>query len=158
MIKQCDPDAGKDWRQKEKGAAEDEMVGGHHWLNGHEFEQTLGDGEGQGGPACCSPWSCKEAGKTWQLNNSKSQWKGKRKLVIYKIVYLFPKPSFMVYICASYSRMYYWRHHVFLGKDLSSRSQTDLDCIFGKRQKRTPEVLNHLWLICCVSTLIFNCV
>ena len=43
-----DPDAGKDWQQEEKGAAEDEMVGWHHRLNGHEAEQTLGDGEGQG--------------------------------------------------------------------------------------------------------------
>ena len=51
-----DPDAGKDWRQKEKGAAEDEMVGWHHRLSGHEFEQTLGDSEGQGSLACCSPW------------------------------------------------------------------------------------------------------
>ena len=51
-----DPDAGKDWRQKEKGEAEDEMVGWHHRLNGHGFEQTLGDGEGQGSLACCSPW------------------------------------------------------------------------------------------------------
>ena len=50
-----DPDIGKDWRQEEKGAAEDEMVGWHHWLNGHEFEQTQGDGEGQGSLACCSP-------------------------------------------------------------------------------------------------------
>ena len=41
-----DPDAGKDWRQEEKGTAEDEMAGWHHWLNGHEFEQTLGDDEG----------------------------------------------------------------------------------------------------------------
>ena len=43
-----DPDAGKEWGQKEKGVTEDEMVGWHHWLNGHEFEQTLGDSEGQG--------------------------------------------------------------------------------------------------------------
>ena len=42
-----DPDAGKNWGQEEKGATEDEMVGWHHWLNGHEFEQTLGDSEGQ---------------------------------------------------------------------------------------------------------------
>ena len=49
-----DPDAGKDWRQ-EKGMTEDEMVGWHHWLNGHEFEQTLEDSEGQGSLACCSP-------------------------------------------------------------------------------------------------------
>ena len=41
-------DAGKDWGQEEKGVTEDEMVGWHHWLNGHEFEQTLGDSEGQG--------------------------------------------------------------------------------------------------------------
>ena len=54
-----DPDAGKDWGQ-EKGTTEDEMVGWHHRLNGHEFEQTLGDGDGQGGLACCSPWGHKE--------------------------------------------------------------------------------------------------
>ena len=50
-----DPDAGKDWGQEEKGAAEDEMVGWHHWLNGHDFEQTPGDGEGQGSLACYNP-------------------------------------------------------------------------------------------------------
>ena len=49
-----DPDAGKDWRQ-EKGMTEDDMVGWHHWLNGQEFERALGDGEGQGSLACCSP-------------------------------------------------------------------------------------------------------
>ena len=51
-----DPDAGKDWGQEEKRATEDEMVGGHHWLNGHKFEQAPGDGEGQGSLARCSPW------------------------------------------------------------------------------------------------------
>ena len=55
-----DPDAEKDWRQKEKGVTEDEMVGWHHWLNGHEFEQPLGDSEGQGSLACCSPQCHKE--------------------------------------------------------------------------------------------------
>ena len=58
-----DPDAGKDWGQEEKGATEDEMVGWHHWLNGQEFEQTPGNSEGQGSPACCSPWVAK--GQTW---------------------------------------------------------------------------------------------
>ena len=48
-----DPDAGKDWGQKEKGTTEDEMAGWHHWHNGHEFEQAPGDSEGQGRPACC---------------------------------------------------------------------------------------------------------
>ena len=50
-----DSDAGKDWRQKEKGDAEVEMVRQHYRLNGHEFEQTPGDSEGQGSLACCSP-------------------------------------------------------------------------------------------------------
>ena len=55
-----DPDAGKDWGQEEKGATEDEMVKKHHWLNGHEFEQALGDSKGQGNLVCCSPWGCQE--------------------------------------------------------------------------------------------------
>ena len=59
-----DPDAGKDWRQKKKGAAENEMVGWHHWLSGHEFVQTLRDSEGQRRLACCSPWSHKELDMT----------------------------------------------------------------------------------------------
>ena len=60
--------AGKDWRWEEKGTTEDEMVGWHHWLNGHEFEQVPGVGDGQGGLAFCSPWGCKESGTTEQLN------------------------------------------------------------------------------------------
>ena len=59
-----DSDAEKDWRQEEKRPTEDEMVGWHHWLNGHEFEQALGDGEGQGSLACCRPWGCKESDMT----------------------------------------------------------------------------------------------
>ena len=50
---------------------EDEMVGWHHRLNGHEFEKTLGDGEGTGKLACCSPWGSKESDTTQQLNNNK---------------------------------------------------------------------------------------
>ena len=59
-----DSDAGKDWRQEEKGMTEDEMVGWHHRPNGHEFEQALGIGEGQGSLACCSPWDGKESDTT----------------------------------------------------------------------------------------------
>jgi len=62
-----DPDAGKDWRQK-KRRTENEMAGWHHQLNGHEFEQTPGVGDGQGGLACCSPWGHKESDTTEQLN------------------------------------------------------------------------------------------
>ena len=53
-----DTNAGSDWRQKDKGMTENEMVGWHHWLNGHEFEQAPGAGEGQGGLACCRPCLC----------------------------------------------------------------------------------------------------
>ena len=63
-----DPDARKDWRQEEKGTTEDEMVGWNHRFSEHEFEQALGDGEGQGSLACCSPWSCKESDTTERLN------------------------------------------------------------------------------------------
>ena len=67
-----DPDAGKDWGQ-EKGVAEDDMVGWHHWLSGHEFDQTPGDGEGQWSLACCNPCGCKELDVTeWLNNNGKS--------------------------------------------------------------------------------------
>ena len=62
-----DPDAGKDWGQEEKGMTEDEMVGWHHQLNGHEFGWTLGVGDGQGGLACCYPWGSKESDTTEQL-------------------------------------------------------------------------------------------
>ena len=58
------PDAGKDWRQ-EKGTNEDEMVGWHHWLEGHEFEQTPGAGDRQGNLACYSPWGHREPGHNW---------------------------------------------------------------------------------------------
>ena len=59
-----DPDSGKDWRPEEKGTTEDEMVGWHHWLNGHEFEPTPGDGDGQGGVACCRPRGHR-VGRNW---------------------------------------------------------------------------------------------
>ena len=66
-----DLDAGKDWRQEEKGMTEDEMVGWHHWHEfGHESESTLGVGNGQGDMACCSPWGCKELDMTEWLNRT----------------------------------------------------------------------------------------
>ena len=59
-----DPGTRKDRRQEEKGMTEDEMIEWHHRLNGHEFEQIPGDGEGQGGLVCCSPWGRKESDMT----------------------------------------------------------------------------------------------
>ena len=63
LIKK-DPDAGKDWRQEEKGTTKNEMVGWHHQLNRHEFKQALGNDEGQGSLVCCSPWGHKEPDMT----------------------------------------------------------------------------------------------
>ena len=77
-----DPDAGKDWRQEEKGTIEDEVVEWHHWLNRYEFEHTLGVGEGQESLVCCSPWCRKELDMTERLNsNNKSViWKKKKRV------------------------------------------------------------------------------
>ena len=63
-----DPVVGKDWRQEEKGTTEDEMVGWHHQLDGHEFEQALGVGDWQGGLVCCGQWDHKESDTTEWLN------------------------------------------------------------------------------------------
>ena len=79
-----DTDAGKDWGQ-EKGVTEDEMVGWHHWLNGHDFEQTPGDSEGQGILACSSPWGCKESSTTEEgLNNTTN--KVRKRYTVVKIL------------------------------------------------------------------------
>ena len=75
-----DPDAGKDWRQKEKWMTEDEMVGWHHQLNAYEFEQTLGDSEGQGSLVSCSPWGCRVGLSDWTISISQ---KGERHPSIY---------------------------------------------------------------------------
>ena len=66
-----DPDARKDWRQEEKGTTEEEMVGWHHHLDGHEFEHVPGGGDVQGSLACCSPWGCRVR-RDWatELNGS----------------------------------------------------------------------------------------
>ena len=63
-----DPDVGKDWEQEEKGVTEDEMVGWHHWLNGHEFGWTPGAGDGQGGQVCGGSWGRKELDTTEWLD------------------------------------------------------------------------------------------
>ena len=71
-----DPDAGKDWRQEEKGTTEDEMVGWHHQVDGHQFEKAPGVGARQESLACCSPWGCKELDTTEWLNsnNNNNGW------------------------------------------------------------------------------------
>ena len=73
-----DSDSGKDRGQEEKSAAEEEMAGWHQQLNGHEFEQILGDSEGRGSLACCGPWGHKESDTTERLNNDNVDWRKRR--------------------------------------------------------------------------------
>ena len=81
-----DPDASKDWGQEEKGVTEDEIVGWHHRLNGHEFKQTPGDSQGQGSLMCCSPWGHKELDMTeWLNNNSNAHRLGKSQISIISV-------------------------------------------------------------------------
>ena len=82
-----DTDAGKDLRQEEKGTTEEEMVGWHHWLHGHEFEQAPGVGDGQESQICCSPWGCKESDTTEQLNWTEHRFL--RLCSIFSILFLF---------------------------------------------------------------------
>ena len=70
-----DSDAGKDWGQEEKGTTQDEMAGWHHGLDGRESEWTLGDGDGQGGLACCDSWGHKESEMTEWLNWNELNWR-----------------------------------------------------------------------------------
>ena len=84
-----DPDAGKDWGQEEKAVTEDEMLGWHHQLSGHEFEQAPGDSEGQGSLVCCSLWGHNESDPIEQLiSNNKIFLKKKQLAAIVNISYV----------------------------------------------------------------------
>ena len=87
-----DPDAEKDWRREEKGTTEDEVVGWHHWLDGHEFEQAPGVGDGQGRLACHSPWGHKEldtAELNWTEKSSKILIPNVKTILKNKFAYLY---------------------------------------------------------------------
>ena len=104
-----EPDAGEDWGQEEKGATEDEMVGWHHWLNEHEFEQMLGDGEGQGSLACCHPWGCKDSDMTeWLNSNNNIALYGYTTfcLSIYSLIVIWIFPCFGYYETCFYGHSY----------------------------------------------------
>ena len=95
------PWCGKHWGQKAKGTTRDEMVGWHHWLNGHEFEWTLGVGDGQGGLACCSAWGLEESDTTEWLNWTEEMlpafdWSFN---VCYKIIFVTIFRFYINYVC-----------------------------------------------------------
>ena len=119
-----DPDAGKDGRQKEKGTTEDETVGWYHWLNGHEFEQIPGVGDGQGSLVCCSPWGRKESDTTEWLN-----WTEGRKTLIHLCSQECPFPFLM---------FEYWKHT--LASDLSLPSSVvHFKCTLAVQEKYGAE-------------------
>ena len=86
-----DPAAEKKWSQEKKGMTEDEMVGWHHWLNGHGFEQTPGDGDGQGSWACCSPWDHKESDMNWATELNFETYRKVAKIVQRVSIYSSPR-------------------------------------------------------------------
>ena len=92
------PDAAKHWRWEAKRVTEDEMVGWHHHLNGHEVGQTPRDGGGQESLACCSPWGRKESDMTWQLNNQweNSAWLEEIKDIICRSKWRVPRELWLV--------------------------------------------------------------
>ena len=121
-----DPDAGKDWGQEEKGTTEDEMVGWHHWLNGHGFGWTLGVGDGQGGLACYGSWDRKESDTTEWLNWTETQinmdfkflmflkGKCKQKMMFYRIrssgpnISLLSAPEDLVWFAVETHSLNHW--------------------------------------------------
>ena len=106
-----DPDAGKDWEQEEKGTTEDEMVGWHHRLNGHEFGWTLGVGDGQRGLACCGSWGCKESDTTERLNWTESYIY--KKLLLDYLKSLFQFARIIMYVI-KYTMS--WNNHQYIYK------------------------------------------
>ena len=120
-------DAGKDWGHEEKGGTEDKMVGWHHQLNGREFEQTLGDSEGQGSLACCNPCGHKESDTTYQLKNNKNYEIVKEKVVpiLYNIFQKWERKKLTLW------GQYY--------PDTKIRQRL---CIFFKKQKTTDQYVS----------------
>ena len=95
------PDAGKDWRQNKKGMAEDEIVGWPYWHDGHEFEQSLIVGDGQGSLVCCSPWCSKELEKTEQPNWTKQQEETNYKCQVFLLSLYKIKGKFLLKYCVA---------------------------------------------------------
>ena len=98
-----EPDAGKDWGQEEKGMAEDELVGWHHWHNGHGFGWTPAVGDGQGGLVCYGSWCCKESDMTERVNWTE---------LIYKFISSANRDNFQPAIFDS--SLMIWKLYIFL--------------------------------------------
>ena len=124
-----DPDSGKDWRQEEKGTTEDELVGRHHRLNGHEFGWTPGVGDGQGGLTCCGSWGRKESDATERLNWTE----------LLQSAWLWPVDALKAVFHAALVRVWgFWVNH--------SIWDAHLDCSTQKGTQCWEFTLEFLWI------------
>ena len=153
-------DAGKDWGQ-EKGMTEDEMVGWHHWLNGHGFGWTPGVGDGQGGLVCCSSWGGKESDTTEHLNWTELNRPGE---------FIFQCPVFCLFILfMEVSRQGYWSDLAFpspmdhILSELSTMTRPSWVALHGmahsfieldKAVVHVIRLVSFLWLWSSVYTLL----
>ena len=127
-----DSDAGRDWRQEEKGTIEDEMTGWHHWLNGREFEWTPGDGDGQGGLACCESWGHKESDTTKWLKWTELNWNSWKALflVYVKMKVVQSCPTLCDPMdCTVQARILEWVAFLFSRGSSQPRDRTQVSCI-----------------------------
>ena len=136
-----DPDVEKDWRREEKGRTEDEMVGWHHQLDGHAFEQDLGVGDRQGSLACCSPWGCKKLDTTEQLN-----WTELAMLNSWPKLF---KGDFLNSWCSPLKRNFVhtstsWKHSTFKLPWWSSRWDSSLSMQGARVQSLMGELRSHM--------------
>ena len=120
------PVAGKDWRQGEKGMTEDEMVGWHHRLNGHEFEQVPGDSEGQGSLACYSPWDSIESDMAEWLNNNRKILMRDFKSLVLLLQRETRNQIVMKIICISSIGLHYWKLKIFNSQKEYKLNTTEL--------------------------------
>ena len=113
MKKSCliwkDPDAGNDWRLEEKGTTEDEMVGWHYRLDGHEFEWAPGVGDGQGSLECCSPWGRKQSDRTEWLNWTELNWE-KNWLLPFSVFFKLQSVQFSCSVVSDFLRPHESQH------------------------------------------------
>ena len=146
--------------QEEKGVTEDELVGWHQWLNGHELEQTLCDGEGQGSLACYSPWGGKESNTTGQ------QWVTEQQQINYRaICFSFVKNIMDIFIGTALICRFLW--YEYFSKIISSNLKTQhifpfLCIVFNFFHQCFPVFkvcLSSLWLNSFLGILyfLFNC-
>ena len=146
-------DAGKDRRWEKKGSVENEIVGWHQWLNGHESVQALGAGDGQGSLVCCSSWSCKELDMTEQLNWTELNWKkGLKFLLLMKDEAFINSANWGMYIFLFWLQfLQVLVEHVFIGRifllsfqHLLKSLQEDIETKIAWQENNSPREFSPL--------------